>query len=100
MDILEPSLTSLIVKSYDGDIDEDGRGCYDGSGTATLDNDVVYDGEFCMGILHGIGALSWPDGVVYEGQFFKGAITGKGMYRWPDGSTYSGDVVDGDKDKR
>lgn len=98
MEVLEPVLTSLIVKSYEGDFEEETRGCYDGNGTAQLDNGTSYEGEFNRGILHGIGVLTWPDGVVYEGQFTDGMISGKGVYRWPDGSVYTGEVKNGKRD--
>ena len=71
-EVLEPSLCDNIVTSYDGQVDDDGR--YHGIGTAVLDNGVVYDGEFKMGLMHGSGKIVWPDGTTYEGSMASGTV--------------------------
>ena len=73
MDIaVEPVLTELIVVSYDGDLSESGK--YDGIGTATMDNDCIYEGNFQNGLFHGTGRFTWPNEVYYEGGFEFGQV--------------------------
>jgi len=65
-EVVEPSLTSLVVTEYDGETDSSGRYC--GLGTAITDSGCEYEGEFFNGLFHGNGRLVWKDGVVFEGE--------------------------------
>ena len=71
-EVLEPRLCDNIVTSYDGQVDD--AGCYEGVGTAELDNGIVYEGRFSRGLMHGSGKVTWPDGTNYEGVFTAGAV--------------------------
>jgi hypothetical protein len=72
-EFIEPSLSELIFSSYDGDIDED-SGCYQGMGSAVIDNGCTYVGNFMKGMMHGQGKFVWPNGVEYEGDFVNGKV--------------------------
>lgn len=91
VDQIEPSLGEVIIVSYDGEFGAD-SGSYEGSGTAVMDNDCKYEGQFRNGMFHGKGVFTWPRGVRFEGDFEAGQILGKGSYEWSDGSIYVGDV--------
>lgn len=47
---------------------------YHGQGTATMDNDCVYTGQFKHGLFHGHGKFTWKDGTVYTGDFVHGQV--------------------------
>lgn len=94
IEVLEPCMCELVITSYEGDRDKIDD-CYSGNGSAVMDNDCVYNGQFQSGMPHGIGIFEWPNGVSYEGDFVKGTMTGKGVYKWPDGSFYEGHVDHG-----
>ena len=54
---------------------------YDGYGIfRDLSENVVYDGHFKNGLMHGKGKLSIKIGIEYEGDFFCGLMEGKGVY--------------------
>ena len=93
VEVLEPGLTSVFISEYDGELSS--AGLYEGIGTATLDNGVMYEGGFRNGLMHGDGKVCWSDGTTYTGKLMDGLATGKGTYRWPDGSTYEGMVKKG-----
>lgn len=94
VDQIEPSLGEVIIVSYDGGSNSE-SGSYEGNGTAVLDNDCKYEGEFRNGMFHGKGIFTWPRGVKFEGDFEAGQILGKGSYEWSDGSIYVGEVRGG-----
>ena len=77
-EVIEPSLSELIIVSYDGDVDEE-TGAFHGTGSAVLDSGCKYDGSFVRGMMHGNGKFVWPDGVEYDGQFTYGRMTGSGV---------------------
>ncbi|KAJ8601334.1 hypothetical protein CTAYLR_007245 [Chrysophaeum taylorii] len=90
---LEPSLASLLVTSYEGGRDAEGR--FEGEGSALFTGGQKYSGNLKDGMMHGAGTYEWPDGTVYRGEFARNVIMGSGSYEWPDGSTYTGEVRDG-----
>ena len=73
----EPSLLSIIVETYKGDIDQDGF--YHGQGVAILKGGLTYNGCFERGKMHGEGTLTWPNGTIFTGILCQNEITGKGM---------------------
>lgn len=101
---LEPNLSEIIVKSYEGGVIEDDSninayGSYQGTGTLVLDDECLYTGHFSKGLFHNKGEFCWSsENITYEGDFDYGDITGKGEYKWSDGSTYLGEVKDGLRD--
>ena len=74
----EPVLTSLIVKSYIGQTNE--NGFFHGEGTAYLKGDMVYEGSFKNGKMHGEGVFTWPNGTNFTGQFIENEIFGRGIH--------------------
>lgn len=74
----EPSLLSIIVETYKGDIDQDGF--YHGQGVAILKGGLTYNGCFERGKMHGEGTLTWPNGTIFTGTLCQNEITGKGMF--------------------
>jgi hypothetical protein len=77
--IMEPLLTELIVKSYEGETLEDENnvmayGSYHGKGVAKFDNGCTYTGNFRFGLFHGNGIFQWSDGTSYEGDFLNGQV--------------------------
>jgi hypothetical protein len=91
--VVEPSLTEIVVSSYEGDVSESGK--YDGVGYAVMDNECAYEGFFKNGLFHGKGRFTWTDRVAFEGDFEFGQMMGKGTYEWADGSTYEGSIKNG-----
>ena len=90
---VDSDLAHLIVRSYEGEKDEEER--FEGKGKAVFVDDNVYEGEFHLGMMHGKGVYNFTDGVVYSGSFVYNKITGTGSYKWPDSSSYSGEVKEG-----
>ncbi|GMI40686.1 hypothetical protein TrCOL_g11824 [Triparma columacea] len=90
---VDAKLTELIITSYEGEKDEDGR--FEGKGKAVFVDGNVYEGGFHLGMMHGKGCYTFRDGVYYDGSFFYNKITGAGTYKWPDSSSYTGEVKDG-----
>ena len=96
---LEPTLTKLIVVSYEGGRDDGER--YDTTadpatpGKAAFIGGHKYTGQFAAGMMHGQGKYEWADGTSYEGEFKWNVVDGKGKFVWPDGSTYAGEVKEG-----
>ncbi|NWX07985.1 RS10B protein, partial [Caloenas nicobarica] len=88
----EPSLTEVIVKSYEG---EKVHGLYEGEGFACFEGGNTYKGMFSEGFLHGQGTYTWADGVKYEGTFVKNVQMLNGRYTWNDGSIYEGSIKNG-----
>nr|XP_021138271.1 radial spoke head 10 homolog B2 isoform X3 [Columba livia] len=88
----EPSLTEVIVKSYEG---EKVHGLYEGEGFACFEGGNTYKGMFSEGFMHGQGTYTWADGVKYEGTFVKNVQMLNGRYTWNDGSIYEGSVKNG-----
>jgi hypothetical protein len=70
--LIEPALTSIIVKSYEGECNDEG--VYNGEGLAVLDNNSSYEGEFLNGLPHGKGLFTWADGVTFDGDFLNGKV--------------------------
>ena len=94
IEVLEPCICDLIITSYEGDVDKI-DGTYSGQGSAKLDNNCVYEGEFRKGMPHGQGVFTWPNEVSYAGSFNNGIMDGRGSYNWPDGSVYDGEIKNG-----
>ena len=90
---LDRALLSVLVESYEGPIDREGR--FSGKGKAILRRGSIYEGDFARGSLHGEGTYTWEDGLVYQGTFVENCITGIGNYTWPGGAHYSGGVLNG-----
>jgi len=90
---IDAELTELIIKSYEGEKDDDGR--FEGKGKAVFVDGNTYEGSFHLGMMHGKGLYTFFDGVVYNGDFFFNKITGSGTYKWPDTSSYTGEVKEG-----
>ena len=91
---LDPALLAVLVESYEGPLDKEGR--YSGRGRAVLrDTGSVYEGDFALGSLHGEGTYTWKDGIVYHGSFVENCIMGIGNYTWPGGAQYKGGVLSG-----
>lgn len=91
---LDPALLAVLVESYEGPLDKEGR--YSGRGRAVLrDTGSVYEGDFALGSLHGEGTYTWKDGIVYHGSFVENCIMGIGNYTWPGGAQYTGGVLNG-----
>ncbi|NXW93787.1 RS10B protein, partial [Alopecoenas beccarii] len=88
----EPSLTEVIVKSYEG---EKVHGLYEGEGFACFEGGNTYKGMFSEGFMHGQGTYTWADGVKYEGTFVKNVQMLNGRYTWNDGSIYEGSIKNG-----
>ncbi|XP_065706888.2 radial spoke head 10 homolog B2-like isoform X1 [Patagioenas fasciata] len=88
----EPSLTEVIVKSYEG---EKVHGLYEGEGFACFEGGNTYKGMFSEGLMHGQGTYTWADGVKYEGTFVKNVQMLNGRYTWNDGTIYEGSVKNG-----
>ncbi|NWQ76561.1 RS10B protein, partial [Columbina picui] len=88
----EPSLTEVIVKSYEG---EKVHGLYEGEGFACFEGGSTYKGMFSEGFMHGQGTYTWADGVKYEGTFVKNVQMLNGRYTWNDGSIYEGSIKNG-----
>ena len=72
----EPILTKLIVKSYEGDLDE--NGFYEGEGMVHFVGGHWYKGTLKHNHMNGQGVYSWADGTMYAGEFSDNTITGKG----------------------
>ncbi len=70
---IEPSLSDVIVVSYEGERDLAGR--MHGQGQATMDDGGFYSGGFKDGLFHGRGSFSWADGTKYEGSFSLGMVS-------------------------
>ena len=64
---LEPSLSTLVVESYEGEHDQDAR--YAGEGIAKFKSGDQYIGCFKLGMMHGLGKYAWKDGTIYTGTF-------------------------------
>jgi hypothetical protein len=91
---IPPKLSALIVTSYTGSTDDEGR--YSGQGSVVFTDGNSYTGSFENGQMHGEGAYTFADkGIVYTGSVVYNKIEGKGKYQWADGSLYEGDVRDG-----
>lgn len=82
--IMESTMTELIVTSYEGEYNErefdDDKyhavvGTLHGHGVAKVDNGCVYDGTFESGLMHGHGILTWSDGTTYNGDFHLGQVS-------------------------
>jgi hypothetical protein len=71
-EIMEPSLCSVVVTSYEGSLDI--NGCYSEYGIAVMDNDSVYEGYFRNGFFHGKGKFTWPNKVTFSGDFYNGKV--------------------------
>ena len=98
---LEPTLSSLIVVSYEGTRDEAGRLDTLGSAEpsfARFSGGHSYSGSFARGMMNGRGTYTWADGTKYEGEFSWNTIEGRGTFSWGDGSTYEGDLKAGLRD--
>lgn len=74
----KPILLSIIVETYNGDVDQDGF--YHGHGVAILKGGLTYNGFFDHGKMHGEGTLIWPNGTIFTGTLYQNEITGKGMF--------------------
>lgn len=95
---LEPALAWLIVESYDGPKDDEGRfhtTDEENPGTAKFKEGHTYKGSFAKGMMHGKGTYTWTDGTVFEGDFKWNVIEGEGTFSWLDGSKYVGEIEDG-----
>ncbi|GMH67765.1 hypothetical protein TrLO_g14698 [Triparma laevis f. longispina] len=90
---LDANLSALIMESYVGEQDEEGRP--DGQGVAKFNDGHTYTGAWKTGLMHGTGTYTFQDGVIYKGQFTYNAITGTGSYTWNDTSSYTGEVKEG-----
>ena len=90
---VDAELADLIITSYEGERDGDGR--FEGKGKAVFVDGNVYEGGFHLGMMHGKGCYTFGDGVEYDGTFTYNKITGTGTYKWPDSSSYTGDVKGG-----
>ena len=73
---LKPSLSSLVVDSYDGQCDQDAR--YEGEGIATFKSGDEYIGTFKLGMMWGIGKYTWKNGTIYSGTFKANEVSRNG----------------------
>jgi len=94
VDTLECRVANTVLKSYEGEYDEQKRR-FHGPGSAVLDNESSYSGSYKNGLFDGKGTFVWADKVEYKGDFVRGHMDGSGEYVWPDGSKYTGDIVCG-----
>ncbi|KAF8821929.1 membrane occupation and recognition nexus protein MORN2 [Cardiosporidium cionae] len=56
----------------------------------TLENGIVYKGQWCGDKKHGYGKQVWPDGAHFEGQWRNGVASGDGTFVAVDGDRYVG----------
>ncbi|MEM9621224.1 MAG: C13 family peptidase [Pseudomonadota bacterium] len=62
----------------------------DGTGTVSLPDGSVYEGELAAGRFSGSGILTYPNGDVFAGRFKDGLYHGLGTYRTSNGVVYHG----------
>ena len=66
-------------------------GMKSGRGIINFKNGEKYDGDWFVGMKHGIGKYFWPDGSSFEGSFKQNRKTGYGRIIFKNGEKYEGE---------
>lgn len=51
---------------------------------------IIYEGEYKLGVREGVGRFTYPNGDIYEGEFIDNMIHGAGIFKWNNGNRWEG----------